>query len=212
MPLSPILIESLCNLTCSLLNTKAPIIVTVSIIIIKCSPQPDLKHHHKSFIESYIISSWYQLLMTNAFSLIDFSTALLAIARRNKNYKYQVCLPWVILCLYLKGFYLWKEQLEAFLSSDSTKNGQVCRQFKYELNFTDMFYMNYMAVHFSWHELYMYNCTLYNVVQLTRFLRPSVSDIAHLIGIRAWLPLARWVHLWLSKKYWQTELYLFISS
>ena len=90
VPLSPILIESLCNLTCSLLNTRATIIV--SIIIIKCSPQPDLKHHHKSFIESYIISSWYQLLMTNAFSLIDFSTALLAIARGNKNDKYQVCL------------------------------------------------------------------------------------------------------------------------
>ena len=48
--------------------------------------------------------------------------------------------------LYLKGLHLWKEQLEAFLSSDSTKNGQVCRQFKYELNFTDMFYMNYKAV------------------------------------------------------------------
>ena len=43
MPLSPILIESLCNLTCSLLNTKAPIIVTVSIIVTKCSPQPELK-------------------------------------------------------------------------------------------------------------------------------------------------------------------------
>ena len=43
MPLSPILIESLCNLTCSLLNTKAPIVVTVSIIVTKCSPQPELK-------------------------------------------------------------------------------------------------------------------------------------------------------------------------
>ena len=61
--------------------------------------------------------------------------------------------------------------------------------------------------HFSWHELYMYNCTLYNAVRLTRFLRPCVSDIAHLMRRRAWLPLAPWVHLWLSKKYWQTELY-----
>ena len=52
MPLSPILIESLCNLTCSLLNTQAPVIV--SIIIIKCSSQPVLNHHNITFIESYI--------------------------------------------------------------------------------------------------------------------------------------------------------------